>query len=280
MSVKERLEDAQLLYQANRAQGALLSVLVAVAATARKRRPQTRTRPISDSRAFRSFVGEEMLAITAGAFQNWDVKFRGKEMALEQFLYKFLRCELAHEARLPTDVRFFPAERTGDLTVDIQPAHFGLSHSWMDGLSKVVKFAPENAAEFPDVAKVPDDVVKWFLFGKRRDSKHVPEYWQRRSDHEARWASGQSSPSGSEPSSSGRVAAATKRGSFDEIRRTHPSAYSRWTQSDDEKLKAEFAAGRKISELARKFGRQSTAIRSRLRKLGVPARHRDSRPDA
>ena len=124
MSVKERLEDAQLLHQANRNQGAMLSVLVAVAATSRKRRP----RPTKDWDAFESFLKEEMLAVTKGTAQNVHVNFRREMMRLEHVLYKFLRCELAHEAQLPSDVRFFQEDPPGILTIDVQDTYFGLSY--------------------------------------------------------------------------------------------------------------------------------------------------------
>lgn len=267
MSVKERLEDAQLLHQANRNQGAMLSVLVAVAATSRKRRPF----PTKDWDAFESFLKEEMLAVMGGVVQNFHVRFRGEMMRLEHVLYKFLRCELAHEAQLPSDVRFFQEDPPGTLTIDVQDTYFGLSYSWMAALSKVVRFAPENAAEFPDVGEMPEEVVKWFLFEKHCDSKHVPEYWEARSGHDARWHSRLSALSDSRPSSTCCVSATANSGPFAKIRVIHPNAYRFWTPSDETRLKDEFAAGRKISELAREFGRQPSAIRSRLRKLGVLA---------
>ncbi len=53
------------------------------------------------------------------------------------------------------------------------------------------------------------------------------------------------------------------------IRQKHPRAYVKWTSGEDEKLKNEYASGQQIGELAKKFQRQSSAIRSRLRKLGL-----------
>lgn len=108
-------------------------------------------------------------------------------MPLQRFFYKFLRCELAHEAQLPSDVWFFPQDKKDTLTIDIEEHRFGLSHSWMDGLARVVKFAPENVSEFPESANIPDDVLKWFLFGPRREGQHVPEYWESRARFAAEW---------------------------------------------------------------------------------------------
>lgn len=53
------------------------------------------------------------------------------------------------------------------------------------------------------------------------------------------------------------------------IRQKYPRAYVKWTPGEDEKLKNEYASGQQIGELAKKFQRQSSAIRSRLRKLGL-----------
>lgn len=53
------------------------------------------------------------------------------------------------------------------------------------------------------------------------------------------------------------------------IRQKYPRAYVKWSGEEDEKLKNEYANGQQIGELAKKFQRQSSAIRSRLRKLGL-----------
>jgi len=53
------------------------------------------------------------------------------------------------------------------------------------------------------------------------------------------------------------------------IRQMYPRAYVKWSREEDEKLKNEYASGQQIGELAKKFQRQSGAIRSRLRKLGL-----------
>ncbi|MCY3905466.1 MAG: DNA helicase RecQ [Caldilineaceae bacterium] len=55
----------------------------------------------------------------------------------------------------------------------------------------------------------------------------------------------------------------------EEIRRQHPKAYAKWSSEDDERLKEMYAAGTGVAELARHFGRNTGAIRSRLRKLGL-----------
>lgn len=54
-----------------------------------------------------------------------------------------------------------------------------------------------------------------------------------------------------------------------EARQVHRAAYARWTEEDEARLAAEFAAGRTVEELAERFGRKPSAIVSRLRRLGL-----------
>ncbi|MFI1386686.1 helix-turn-helix domain-containing protein [Embleya sp. NPDC020886] len=64
--------------------------------------------------------------------------------------------------------------------------------------------------------------------------------------------------------------AADKAYSVEEIRTRHTNAYQRWTPEDEQLLLELHAAGHGLVELARRFDRQPSAIRSRLGKLGVP----------
>ncbi|MGH9463565.1 MAG: AAA family ATPase [Vicinamibacteria bacterium] len=57
--------------------------------------------------------------------------------------------------------------------------------------------------------------------------------------------------------------------SVEEIRATYKNAYAPWTEEDDTRLEQEARSGRSIGDLARRFGRNEGAIRSRLRKLGL-----------
>lgn len=68
------------------------------------------------------------------------------------------------------------------------------------------------------------------------------------------------SPADSEPGKAYDVA---------QIRERYGQAYQPWTHQDDEHLRACFAAGAPIGDLADELGRQPGAIRSRLRKLGL-----------
>ena len=55
----------------------------------------------------------------------------------------------------------------------------------------------------------------------------------------------------------------------EEKRREHPRAYEKWPPEDDDRLKEMYAAGHSVAELAKHFGRNNGAIRSRLKKLDL-----------
>jgi len=52
-------------------------------------------------------------------------------------------------------------------------------------------------------------------------------------------------------------------------RQEHPNAYFTWTSEDDEELKMMWAEGKSVNEIADYFGRKSSAIISRMKKLGI-----------
>jgi hypothetical protein len=56
---------------------------------------------------------------------------------------------------------------------------------------------------------------------------------------------------------------------IEEIRRTYPNAYQPWTDEDDQRLSSLYADRVPIKELSTTFGRQPSAINSRLRHLGL-----------
>ncbi len=172
MSILDRLRDAQFLYANGRRDGALLSVLVAVAATSRRRYPKP---PHSDREAFTQFLAEEMVVVTLGGPKKYNIRVPGADtgkypdemMPLGECFYEFVRCNLAHEAMLPNNVEFEPA-KLGILTVQITDKVIRLSDTFMDGLGRAVEYAPENIDLFAHIAEMPDDVIAWNLFGKRR----------------------------------------------------------------------------------------------------------------
>lgn len=184
VSIRSRLDDAFLLYQQGRRDGALLSVLVGVAATSRRRYPRPQHK---DSKAFAQFVADETPVITGGGVKNFAVRVPGGEtaefpdgsMPLGVCFYRFVRCNLAHEATLPSNVEFVATGSTA-IRLEITDDRIRLSDSFMDGLSKAVIYAPENADLFPDAAEMPPEVVAWNLFGPRRE--HHADYMTRRAE--------------------------------------------------------------------------------------------------
>ena len=140
MSVRDRIIDAQLLYANGRKEGALLSALIAVAATSRKRFPIGTKR---DGDAFTSFLAEELPKVIR--VKHFNVKFRNEMILLQDLLYKFVRCNLAHEAELPEDIKFEESDR---LRVKVDVDCITFSDGLIDVLATVVSNAKENCSEF------------------------------------------------------------------------------------------------------------------------------------
>lgn len=61
----------------------------------------------------------------------------------------------------------------------------------------------------------------------------------------------------------------TPRASLDQIRKKHPNAYRSWTEEEDAKLAHHFHKDVKMVELEKIFGRPRSAIRIRLKRLGL-----------
>ena len=154
MSVRARADDAKTLYEAHRIEGCLLMLLVAVAATSRKRYPKT---VMKDGDAFKEFLHDEMKTVT-GCTLNFNLKFRGETQPLQDVLYHFVRCELAHEGTIPSD--FVLDDRPG-FRVEVTDAAVTFSEGLLDGLFAAIVHAPENKNEFADVlaASPSDDTI-------------------------------------------------------------------------------------------------------------------------
>lgn len=160
MSIRARVEDAIALFAAGRHEGALLSVLIAIAATSRRRRSETTPsvrkpgKAMGDGEAFEAFLADEMVNICR--VQNFNVMFRGKLHRLEHVLYKWHRCELTHKGGLPKDVVFEPQQSPGGMSVAVDPGKsLRLSHGWLDGLVNAVVNASENRDQFGDPPQPP-----------------------------------------------------------------------------------------------------------------------------
>ncbi len=61
--------------------------------------------------------------------------------------------------------------------------------------------------------------------------------------------------------------------SDNEKRKTHRNAYQPWTEEDDTRLELLFCEGNSVTELSELFGRNSGAIRSRIKKLELKEKY-------
>ena len=155
MSVRDRLEDAVVLWRQGRKSGAWIQVLIAAAATSRERFPS-----MKDGEAFRAFVREitptivdsKSAAIPGGV----NVVFNadgGNLMSLDQVLYKHLRCNLLHEAVMPAEVHLSESHIVdGKLVADLRGGSpLTIPDFWVLHLAKAVAHAPENSSTCADL---------------------------------------------------------------------------------------------------------------------------------
>ncbi len=107
IGIQARIEDAGVLADNGRLEGALLLLLVAVAATSRKRypakprknkpKPSKPGQPLTDREAFTKFLKDEPERWHLTKGQDTFVSFRGSAHPIEEFLYEYLPCNLVHE---------------------------------------------------------------------------------------------------------------------------------------------------------------------------------------
>jgi hypothetical protein len=127
MGALERIEDARFLWDQGRRGSGLLLVCAAVAARARREYPEAR-----DGDGFRRLIRESLSA-------RLSVEFRGEQRPIEQLLYRWVRCELVHNASVPLDIEIDDDLGEG-LTVRAGGAPdflLKLSPGWFDFLSSV-----------------------------------------------------------------------------------------------------------------------------------------------
>lgn len=168
MSVRERIEDAKALWETGRKEGAFIQILIAAAATARKRYPKPPPKtplipgrrpqpgePAPDNVAFRTFILDEMDKITGGMKYNVAFPFQGSDkVPLEHILYNQLRCHLLHEGETPKSIVFTePVIENGkSYSVLKLTDPLGFPEYWLWNLARAVAQAPENADLFRDYA--------------------------------------------------------------------------------------------------------------------------------
>ncbi|HVS38016.1 MAG TPA: hypothetical protein VMS17_20820 [Gemmataceae bacterium] len=166
MSIRQRLEDTVILDGIGRKDGALLSVLVAVAATSRLRYPagtKSSWKPgkeMGDSEAFQTFLGEESesvygkglrLKLSAPCPDPEDPSAPPMMLSHPAIMYKYVRCELVHAAKLPHTIEF-QRSSDGALCASYVAAEnkFVFSDNWVSRLIRVVVLARENDGQFEE----------------------------------------------------------------------------------------------------------------------------------
>ena len=154
MSIKTRVDDAEHLWAEGRKEGAWVQALIAAAATARKRYP----RPMSDNKAFKSFICDVASVIMTGSTDGPGpiyIEFysdkRGDGRKLEDIFYTELRCNLLHEGELKevgfSKSRLEGGRYEGTLSVPARgPAE--IPDFWVLHLIAAVKAASENSDLF------------------------------------------------------------------------------------------------------------------------------------
>ena len=151
MSIKDRIAEAEILWNKGYKEGAWSLVLIAVAATARKRYPQ----PTPDNEAFKSFVRSYIPTILHGkpSPKGFNAKIIFDDKPFEDILYENLRCHLLHEAEISKLVTFSESKIiNGKLQATLsvgKPNH--LPDFLVLHLIKVIKEVEENSDLFGTV---------------------------------------------------------------------------------------------------------------------------------
>lgn len=170
MTIREQIEDASFLAHNGRYIGALTTLMLAVAASARRTFPkgtlsyENPEKTMSDRESFTLFLGGRIRKILFGDHGGPDkgasgisVHFRGAQHDLAYILYKYYRCELIHDGELPEDVEFNTEKQP---EIDLNTSNRGLRVSistgnkmvhdcgWINLLLEAVINARCNSAEF------------------------------------------------------------------------------------------------------------------------------------
>jgi hypothetical protein len=143
MSIRARIEDAQFLLTVGRREGAFIQVLIAAAATSKKRYGRAKW---DDADAFKNFIYDELGVITNGPKYGVAFPFKGANTPLEDIFYYHLRCQLVHEGEMPETIVFTePVREDGNTFSQVQLRDpFGFPASWIGTLAIAVWLAPEN----------------------------------------------------------------------------------------------------------------------------------------
>jgi hypothetical protein len=143
MSIRSRLEDATVLFSTGRREGAFLQVLIAAAATSRKRYKQDEW---DDAESFKNFIYDELGVITNGMKYNVAFPFQGRTTPLEDIFYHHLRCQLVHEGVMPESISFTEHREEAGKQFSVLKLDdpFGFPIGWVETLATAIWLAPEN----------------------------------------------------------------------------------------------------------------------------------------
>ena len=139
VSIRDRVEDALVLWKNGRLEGAFLIALIAISASARRRYPR-----VGDRESFEQFLTDSHTV-------RISVEYRGTCYPVEHVFYKWLRCNLVHEGELPVDIEIMPDSEPGTMSVRAGGAPeyvLKISEGWFHHLVGAVMQAPENTDLF------------------------------------------------------------------------------------------------------------------------------------
>jgi len=162
MGIRQQIEDVRLLAANDRHLSALTVLMLAIAATSRRRFPKgTRSvenpaKTMGDREAFTLFLGGRMRNLMFGGYgadeasnSSFIVDFKEKKHDLAYIFYKYYRCELIHEGELPQDIEFQPPSDESKLGVSLTTGDkIVLDYGWINLLISVVELAPCNSQDF------------------------------------------------------------------------------------------------------------------------------------
>jgi hypothetical protein len=140
MSISSRIRDAESLWQENRKEEALLTVLSAANDTARRRYPQAK----EGKEALAHFIADVAGQLAGENADLFDWSFRGG-ISLGEVLYDVYR-SLLHNGKMLGDVELVPGDEWRVQILDGNRR--GYSDCLIPRLIEVVKRAPENARDF------------------------------------------------------------------------------------------------------------------------------------
>ena len=160
MSIKARLEDAMILWDQGRKEGAWALVLIAAAATSRKRYP----RPMRDHESFKRFINDIQGTIVIGEHPSppmATIMIAG--IPVHDIVYEHMRCNLVHEGELHPKVALSESKvMHGMLGAELRAGAVNeLPDFWVIHLAKAVCLAPENTSEFTTGPSVSGSWAFW-----------------------------------------------------------------------------------------------------------------------